>query len=159
MGPQNWTLCNILATPQNKKAFKNLLLCGVPGRLRSFAKLDKEATAAEKRKTGKKRASKRDSAFFHSQIRRIRLFFCFPPPPDLYLPLTGTQCPPPPPLLLVAIWTAAVVYRSSWLVQLLALLFICGAADRSGRGKRCSCCCCCWGGDHFSVSHVQFFGV
>ncbi len=23
-------------------------------------------------------------------------------------------------------------------------LFICGAADRSGRGKRC--CCCCWGG-------------
>ncbi len=21
--------------------------------------------------------------------------------------------------------------------------FICGAADRSGRGKRCCCCCCC----------------
>ncbi len=40
-------------------------------------------------------------------------------------------------------------------------LFICGAADRSGRGKRCSSCCCycCLGGDHFSVSHVQFFGV
>ncbi len=27
-------------------------------------------------------------------------------------------------------------------------IFICGAADRSGRGKRCcsSCCCCHWGG-------------
>ncbi len=37
------------------------------------------------------------------------------------------------------------------------LIFICGAADRSGRGKRCSFCCC--GGDHFLVSHVQFFGV
>ncbi len=26
-------------------------------------------------------------------------------------------------------------------------LFFCGAADSSGRGKRCSCCCCCccWG--------------
>ena len=41
-------------------------------------------------------------------------------------------------------------------------VFICGAADRSGRGKRCSsssCYCCCWGGGHFSVSHVQFFVV
>ncbi len=41
-------------------------------------------------------------------------------------------------------------------------LFTCGEADRSRHGKCCSsssCCCCCWGGDHFSVSHVQFFGV
>ncbi len=38
-------------------------------------------------------------------------------------------------------------------------LFICGEADRSGRGKHCSCCCCCWGGDHFQMSHVQFFEV
>ena len=37
-------------------------------------------------------------------------------------------------------------------------LFISGAADRSGRGNCCSSSCC-WGGDHFSSSHVQFFGV
>ncbi len=36
-------------------------------------------------------------------------------------------------------------------------LFICGAVDRSGRGKRCSSCSC-WGG-LFLISHVQFFGV
>ncbi len=38
-------------------------------------------------------------------------------------------------------------------------LFICGEADRSGRGRCCSspCCCCCWGiwGDCFQISHVQ----
>ncbi len=40
-------------------------------------------------------------------------------------------------------------------------VFICGAADRSGRGTCCSCCCCCcccyWGiwGDCFQISHVQ----
>ncbi len=40
------------------------------------------------------------------------------------------------------------------------LVFACGAADRSGRGKRSSSFFCCWGaGDHFSVSHYNFFGV
>ncbi len=41
-------------------------------------------------------------------------------------------------------------------------LFICGEADRSGRGRCCSCCCCCcccccWGiwGDCFPFSHVH----
>ena len=41
------------------------------------------------------------------------------------------------------------------------IVFIWGAADRSGRGKRCSSCCCyccCWG-KHFSISQVQLFGV
>ncbi len=35
-------------------------------------------------------------------------------------------------------------------------LFICGAADRSGRGKRFSCCC--WGGDHFQSPMYSFLG-
>ncbi len=37
-----------------------------------------------------------------------------------------------------------------------SFLFICGAADRSGRGTCCSSCCC-WGiwGDCFQISHVQ----
>ena len=52
-----------------------------------------------------------------------------------------------------------------------ASISICGSADRLGKGKRCCCCCgggggvhVCggvggWGGfDHFSFSHVQFFG-
>ncbi len=42
--------------------------------------------------------------------------------------------------------------------------FICGEADRSGRGRCCCsssscccCCCCCWGiwGDCFQNSHVH----
>ncbi len=36
--------------------------------------------------------------------------------------------------------------------------FICGEADRSGRGRCCSSsCCCCWGiwGDCFPISHVH----
>ncbi len=39
--------------------------------------------------------------------------------------------------------------------------FICGEADRSGRGKRSSSSSSSssWVGDHFSVSHGQFFGV
>ncbi len=41
-------------------------------------------------------------------------------------------------------------------------IFICGAADRSGRGKRCSSCCCyccCWGGPFFSFPCTVFWGV
>ncbi len=38
-------------------------------------------------------------------------------------------------------------------------LFICGAADRSGRGKRCSSSCCCWGGPIFSLPCTVFWGV
>ncbi len=43
---------------------------------------------------------------------------------------------------------------------LLSPFFICGEADRSGRGRCCSSCwicCCCWGiwGDCFQISHVQ----
>ncbi len=39
-------------------------------------------------------------------------------------------------------------------------LFICGTADRSGRGKRCSssCCCCCWGGTIFQSPMYSFLG-
>ena len=37
-------------------------------------------------------------------------------------------------------------------------VFICGAADRSGRGKRCCCSSSCCFGDHFSFSHIQFLG-
>ncbi len=37
-------------------------------------------------------------------------------------------------------------------------LFICGAADRSGRGKRCSSCCCCWGGTIFQSPMYSFLG-
>ncbi len=40
----------------------------------------------------------------------------------------------------------------------MPLPFICGEADRSGRGRCCSsCCCCCWGiwGDCFPISHVH----
>ncbi len=37
--------------------------------------------------------------------------------------------------------------------------FICGAADRSGRGKPCSSCCC-WGREQFFIfSCTVFFGV
>ncbi len=39
--------------------------------------------------------------------------------------------------------------------------FICGEADRSGRGKRSSsscCCCCCWG-PFFSLPCTVFWGV
>ncbi len=37
-------------------------------------------------------------------------------------------------------------------------LFICGAADRSGRGKCCSCCCCWGGGTIFQVPMYSFLG-
>ncbi len=41
----------------------------------------------------------------------------------------------------------------------LPSFFICGEADRSGRGRCCSscCCCCCWGiwGDCFHISHAH----
>ncbi len=38
-----------------------------------------------------------------------------------------------------------------------ACFFICGAADRSGRGKCCSCCCC-WAGTIFKCPMYSFLG-
>ncbi len=37
-------------------------------------------------------------------------------------------------------------------------IFICGAADRSGRGKRCSSCCCCGRGPFFQFHMYTFLG-
>ncbi len=37
------------------------------------------------------------------------------------------------------------------------MVFICGAADRSGRGKRCSSCWC-WGGIVFVLTMYSFLG-
>ncbi len=40
----------------------------------------------------------------------------------------------------------------------LDIIFICGAADRSGRGKRYSSCCCCWGSLFIFTCSVFFWG-
>ncbi len=42
-----------------------------------------------------------------------------------------------------AAWTLELVKKEE--KQPACVIFICGAADRSGRGKCCSSSCCCWG--------------
>ncbi len=54
--------------------------------------------------------------------------------------------------------TGAAIPKQMTGHQLSPPLFICGEADRSGRGRCCSSsCCCCWGiwGDCFQISHVH----
>ncbi len=75
----------------------------------------------------------------------------------LLLNLESFKCLPP--FLKKNLHAADLKEVFSVSILMFLRVFICGEADRSGRGRCCSscwiCCCCCWGiwGDCFQISH------